>query len=106
MPRPSPKALNSLRAPQSYFRIYLRRSAIGLPAKQAGVLDALGLRRRTATVYHPVTPDVAGQIFRVKELVDVEEVDRPLDKKEIKARRTPATGYYVESRAGSAWADE
>lgn len=51
------------------------------------------------TVYHPVTPDVAGQIFRVKELVDVQEVDRALSKVEMKELRRPDTGFYVEKRA-------
>ncbi|KAF2200523.1 mitochondrial 54S ribosomal protein YmL33 [Delitschia confertaspora ATCC 74209] len=84
-----------------YFRITLLRSAIGLPTKSTGVLKALGLRKRMATVYYPVTPDVAGQILRVKELVDVAEVDEPLTRAEMKERRRPDPGYFVEKRGGA-----
>jgi large subunit ribosomal protein L30 len=82
----------------NYFRITLLRSAIGLPAKTSGVLRALGLRKRLRTVYHPVSPDIAGQIFAVKELVDVQEVDQALTKAEMKELRKPDPGFYVERR--------
>jgi ribosomal protein L30 len=80
----------------SFFRITLRRSAIGLPERTRGILAALGLRRRMQTVFHPVEPQFAGMIFKVKELVRVEEVDRALTKAEVKAERTPDPGFYVE----------
>ncbi|KAJ9165012.1 hypothetical protein NKR19_g777 [Coniochaeta hoffmannii] len=83
----------------SYFRITLHRSAIGLPERTRGVLAALGLRKRSQTVFHPVHPQFAGMIMKVKELVRVEEVDRPLSKKEVKAERTPEPGFYVERPA-------
>lgn len=82
-----------------YFRITLVRSAIGLPAKTSGVLQALGLRKRMRTVYHPVSPQVAGQIFAVKELIDVQEVERPLSNEEMKALRRPEKGFWVEKKA-------
>ncbi|PGH27286.1 ribosomal protein L30 [Polytolypa hystricis UAMH7299] len=82
----------------SYFRITLVRSAIGLPLRTTGVLKALGLKKRMATVFHPVTPDVAGQIMKVKELVTVREVDRALTKEEVHLQRKPDVGYYVEKR--------
>ncbi|SMR42084.1 unnamed protein product [Zymoseptoria tritici ST99CH_1A5] len=83
----------------AYFRITLLRSAIGLPEKTSGVLRALGLRKRLTTVYQPVTPSIAGQVFAVKELVDVQEVDRALTDQEMKELRRPDPGFYVESRA-------
>lgn len=83
----------------SYFRITLIRSAIGLPSKSANVLKALGLRKRMATVFHPVEPSVAGQIMKVKELVAVREVDKPLTKQQVHQERVPDAGYYIESRA-------
>lgn len=52
-----------------------------------------------ATVFHPVTPAVAGQIMRIKELVAVSEVDKPLSKQEVHMERVPDPGFYVESRA-------
>ena len=89
----------------NYFRINLIRSAIGMPKKTQGVLKALGLRKRLRTVYHPVSPDVAGQIFAVKELVDVQEVDQALTKTEMKDLRKPDPGFYVEKRAMEARGD-
>ncbi|QPC79375.1 hypothetical protein HYE68_010127 [Fusarium pseudograminearum] len=80
----------------SFFRITLHRSAIGLPERTRGVLAALGLRRRMQTVFHPVHPQFAGMILKVKELVRVQEVDRVLSKREVKAARTPDAGFYVE----------
>ncbi|KAL8945533.1 MAG: hypothetical protein Q9222_007924, partial [Ikaeria aurantiellina] len=84
----------------SYFRITLLRSAIGLPSRTTGVLRALGLRKRMATVFHPVSPQVAGQIMAVKELVAVSETDRALTKAEMREGRRPERGYYVESAVG------
>lgn len=80
----------------AFFRITLHRSAIGLPERTRGVLKALGLRRRTQTVFHPVHPQFAGMILKVKELVRVQEVERALSVKEVKQERTPDTGFYVE----------
>ncbi|CAG9979360.1 unnamed protein product [Clonostachys byssicola] len=80
----------------SFFRITLHRSSIGLPERTRGVLNALGLRRRGRTVFHPVSPQFAGMIFKVKELVRVEEVEKALTKQELKASRTPDPGFYVE----------
>lgn len=85
-----------------YFRITLLRSSIGLPQKASGVLQALGLKKRMRTVYHPVNPSIAGQIFAVKELVDVQEVDRPLSDSEMRELRRPDKGFYVERRARDA----
>ncbi|EME87325.1 uncharacterized protein MYCFIDRAFT_180917 [Pseudocercospora fijiensis CIRAD86] len=83
----------------AYFRITLLRSAIGLPKKTSGVLYALGLKKRLTTVYQPVSRHAAGQIFAIKELVDVQEVDSPLSKTEMKELRRPDPGFYVETRA-------
>lgn len=87
----------SLAPARTYFRVTLIRSGIGLPKQTRGVLAALGLHKRMATVFHPVTPDIAGQIFAVKELVAVSEVDKPLSKTEMKERRRPDPGFWVES---------
>ncbi|TQB68949.1 hypothetical protein MPDQ_002575 [Monascus purpureus] len=71
----------------SYFRITLIRSAIGLPRRTTDVLKALGLKKRMATVFHPVSQSVAGQIMKVKELVE-----------EVHLERKPDPGYYIEKR--------
>jgi large subunit ribosomal protein L30 len=85
----------------SYFRITLIRSAIGLPAKSTNVLKALGLRKRMSTVFHPVSPSVAGQIMKIKELVAVSEVEKPLTRAEVHQQRVPDPGFYIESRASN-----
>ena len=83
----------------SFFRITLHRSAIGLPQRTRGVLAALGLRRRSQTVFHPVSPQFAGMILKVKELVKVQEVDRALSKAELRDERRPEPGFYIETAA-------
>lgn len=67
-----------------------------MPKRVRGVLEALGLRRRMKTVFYPVTPEVAGQIMKVKELVHVQEVSNALSKAELRDERKPDPGYYVE----------
>ena len=80
----------------AYFRITLLRSSIGLPKRVSGVLKALGLRHRMSSVFHPVSPQVAGQIMKVKELVQVEECEKALNKIEMKLERKPDPGFYIE----------
>ncbi|KAH0607770.1 uncharacterized protein H6S33_002804 [Morchella sextelata] len=80
----------------SFFKITLIRSGIGMTERQNGVLKALGLRKRMKTVYHPVTPQTAGMIMKVKELLAVSEVDTPLTQKEIHEKRRPPKGFIVE----------
>ncbi|KAI1432155.1 hypothetical protein GGR50DRAFT_675962 [Xylaria sp. CBS 124048] len=80
----------------SFFRITLQRSAIGLPQRTRNVLKALGFRKRCQTIFQPVTPDSAGMIMKVKELVSVKEVDRALSPKELRAERQPEPGFWIE----------
>ena len=80
----------------TYFKITLRRSGIGLPRKLNGVLQSLGLRKRMATVFHPVSPDVAGKIMKVKELVFVSEVESAYTRREMHEMRKPDPGFYLE----------
>lgn len=47
-------------------------------------------------MFHPVEPQFAGMIMKVKELVRVQEVEEALSKAEVKAERTPDTGFYIE----------
>ena len=79
-----------------FFKITLIRSSIGLPKKTQGVLNALGLRKRMATVFQPVNPSVAGQIMKVKELVAVSEVENAMTGAEMRMMRRPDSGYYIE----------
>jgi large subunit ribosomal protein L30 len=59
----------------THFLITLKRSSIGLPKQISGTLDALGLGKKLhRSVLHPYSPDIAGQILAVKELVQVKNV--------------------------------
>ena len=53
------------------------------------------------TVFHPVTPQVAGQIMKVKELVAVSEVERAMTNAEMRDIRRPDPGYYVETSSST-----
>ena len=50
------------------------RSRIGRPQKHRRILDALGLKRHQETVTHNDTPAIRGMVFKVRHLVNVEEV--------------------------------
>lgn len=91
---PNPSAATAT----TFFRITLHRSSIGMPQRSRDVLAALGLHKRGKTVFHPVHPQFAGMIMKVKELVKVEEVNRRLTGKDLRAERTPDAGFWVEKR--------
>ena len=57
----------------------------------------MGLHRRFQTVYHRHTPEAAGMILRVKELVEVENVPEHLvrTKEEQRQDRKATRGYKV-----------
>jgi large subunit ribosomal protein L30 len=83
----------------TYFRITLLRSAIGLPTRTKAILEAIGLRKRMATIFLPVSRDSAGQIMKIKELVDVQEVAEAKTRQELKQERRPDPGFWVERAA-------
>jgi large subunit ribosomal protein L30 len=56
------------------LRITQVRSAIGLPKDQKATVRALGLKRMHDTVEQADTPVIRGMIFKVKHLVEVDEV--------------------------------
>ena len=82
-----------------FFKITLIRSSIGLPKKTQGVLNALGLRKRMATIFKPVNAANAGQIMKIKELVAVSEVETAMSDAEMREMRRPDPGYYIETPA-------
>ncbi|KAI0648708.1 hypothetical protein C8Q79DRAFT_904285 [Trametes meyenii] len=83
--------------PLTHFRITLRRSAISLPQNIKGTLAALGIHRRLQTVYHRHTPDIAGKILTVKELISVENVPESAVRNKLEQRleRKASRGYVV-----------
>ncbi|KAH9933593.1 uncharacterized protein BXZ73DRAFT_77217 [Epithele typhae] len=83
--------------PLTHYRITLHRSAIGLPTRFKDTLVALGIHRRLQTVYHRHTPDIAGKILKVKELVTVENVPASAVRTKLEQRleRKAPRGYEV-----------
>jgi len=56
------------------LKITLKKSVIGYAPDQRGTIRALGLRRLGQAVQHSDSPVVRGMIFKVRHLVEVEEV--------------------------------
>jgi large subunit ribosomal protein L30 len=56
------------------LKITWLRSSIGNRRDQKDTIRSLGLSRLNQTVEHPDSPQVRGQIFKVKHLIQVEEV--------------------------------
>lgn len=83
--------------PLTHYKITLRRSAIALPEPFKATLVSLGIHRRMQTVYHPHTPECAGKILKVKELVEVENVPASAvrTKTEQRLERKASRGYKV-----------
>lgn len=50
------------------------RSLIGRPEKHRRIVQALGLRRNQTSVIHDDSPTIRGMVFKVRHLVNVEEV--------------------------------
>ena len=58
----------------SKLKITQVRSLIGRPQKQRRIIEALGLRKNQSAVVHNDTPAIRGMVFKVRHLVNVEEV--------------------------------
>jgi len=84
--------------PNTHFKITLRRSAIALGERKKETLIALGLHRRMQTVYHVHSPETAGKILKVKELVEIENVPARAVRSQSEQRkeRKASRGYQVE----------
>lgn len=87
----------STKAAADYYKITLKRSAIGLPKDIRAASKTLGLFRLHQTSYKPVNASTAGLILKLKELVQVELVDHIPTKEEVAALK-PARGYTVVGR--------
>jgi len=89
----------------THYKITLRRSPLALGSQIKGTLVALGIHRRLQTVYHRHSPDIAGKILRVKELVEVENVpsEAVRSKTEIRQERKGVRGYVVTGQRRGAW---
>lgn len=82
-----------------YYRIHLYRSFIGLPQTTRLTCQALGLSKRGKVVYKKVSPEIAGQVLKIKELVKVNLVeDLKIRELELASRKS-APGYSVIGQA-------
>lgn len=61
-------------ASEKTLRIKQVRSAIGLGKDQKATVRALGLKRMNDTVEQADSPAIRGMIFKIKHLVQVEEI--------------------------------
>lgn len=82
-----------------YFKITQLKSTIGLPRLYKDTLLSLGLRRRHQSVFHKITPQQAGQILRVKSLVQVELADQYMSKEEMREERKSDPGFTFIGKA-------
>ena len=57
------------------LKITLMKSTIGRHENQIRTVKALGLKKIRSTVVQPDNPAIRGQIFAVKHMVKVEEVN-------------------------------
>lgn len=57
------------------LKITYKKSAIGYAQDQKATVRSLGLRKLHQSVIHEDTPVIRGMVFKVKHLVEVEEVN-------------------------------
>ncbi|EPY51151.1 ribosomal protein subunit YmL33 [Schizosaccharomyces cryophilus OY26] len=76
----------------------LQRSSIGLSKGIRDVIQSLGLGKRHSIAYCEANPVSAGKIFKVKELVSVNEVENKMSKYEERKARAPPSGFTVVNR--------
>jgi len=57
------------------LKITWKKSTIGYPQDQRDTIKALGLRKLNHTVIKEDNPCIRGMVFKVKHLVEVEEVN-------------------------------
>ena len=96
----SPVSGSSTSEPNTHYKITLLRSAISLGERKKATLKTLGIHRRMQTVYHPHSPEFAGKILAVKELLKVENVPASAvrTKTEQRRERKASRGYVVVGR--------
>ena len=58
------------------LKITLKKSVIGCKKDQIATVKALGLKKTNSTVTQPDNAAIRGMIFKVKHLVNVEEVKK------------------------------
>jgi ribosomal protein L30/L7E len=75
----SPKGTEDFKAAgeKGFLSITLKRSTIGLHQRKKDLVENdLGLKRRLRTVIYPINPSITGKVLKIKEMVDVEVLDK------------------------------
>ncbi|MBN1289617.1 MAG: 50S ribosomal protein L30 [Actinobacteria bacterium] len=70
----------------SKIKVTLRRSLVGRPKDQRGTVRALGLHRIGHSVVKDDNPEMRGMVFKVKHLVEVEELSKESSAGDIKGK--------------------
>lgn len=65
----------------SQLKITLKRSPIGYEKSQRLTAEALGLRKRGATVTQEDNPVIRGMVFKISHLLEVQEVGAETESK-------------------------
>ncbi|EQC53043.1 ribosomal protein subunit YmL33 [Schizosaccharomyces japonicus yFS275] len=79
------------------FRVVQQRSCIGMPSKLRAIARSLGLGKVHSVSYPNINPGVAGKILRIKELVSVTTVEKPVSRAQEHSLRSPTPGFTVIS---------
>jgi large subunit ribosomal protein L30 len=82
-------------AKQMYYKIMQKRSTIGLPPLIRRNITLLGLKKRFDISYQKVSPSTAHRIAKVKELVEIELVDEPKTREQLRLERQPEPGFVL-----------
>lgn len=69
----------------SRLKITLKRGMVGVSPAQRGTIRALGLKRIGQTVEKEDCPELRGMVFKVRHLVDTEEVSETSKSKQAKS---------------------
>ncbi len=82
----------------THHLITLIRSSLSVPSYSSRTLESLGLHNRYQSVLHPFSSSVTGQILRVKELVEVRNVNYEEGSRWIRMRKSQGSGVEVRGR--------
>ncbi|QPG76636.1 hypothetical protein FOA43_004028 [Brettanomyces nanus] len=83
-----------------YFKVTQLKSTIAMPLRKTQTLQKLGLHKRHQVVYQKITPQQAGMISSVKELVKVELTHDKKTKEQMRNERKSDPGFVVVAKRG------
>lgn len=78
-----------------FYKVTQVRSILRMPWRTRDVLKTLGLGKVGSQKYYKASPGIAGQLYKVKELVNVEMAEEYKSKAQIKAERKTDAGFSV-----------